>query len=305
VKRWNVLEKLESDVRELGKYCALVRQRLVRRPEEAPASLDGVAAPGAASATAAFILLLVFAQASWAQTRGEVWIDRSESTFAAGVEQTVETAFTVLPRLAEAGVRQWDLYGFAGKAFSAKPFNSMILPPLSSSGCLAPPPEFEIDRIFRNTAHAATARQEKLCDDQRQAELRKYHAAVNNALQSARAGLSGLTAEAPHRTCLVELLSRVSDPRLDPPRYVLIVTDGEETCEPRIHAALPAPAAPVSAVMVIVPEKTPKNGRTPRQHLSAVEEYWRRVAPWVQIVPSFAVNEKVLRAAMEHVKRIP
>jgi len=290
-RQWRALEKLELDVHELEAYCDAVQGRLAGEPQNKPQSSVGSAGRSLAPAAVALLLLVCAAPLRASTCRNQLWVDFSRSPSSAERRSAVESSLALLPRLAESECGQeWDLFGFAGAGFSATAFHIISLPKRQTGAGQVQASKIEMDRVFRNLAKQAAAERQQQCDEIRQREALAYQSAIDSQISQAREELARFKVPDAGRTCIVDLLLRLSETA---PRRALVLTDGEETCARRYRGPIPAPERGTAVIMVIVSQERSKTAETPRQYYLRMKDKWLKVAPWINVVPIYGIEEKI------------
>jgi len=87
-------------------------------------------------------------------------------------------------------------------------------------------------------------------------------------------------------TALRDLLQRLAT-QPEPPAAALLLTDGEETCDTRAAQPLPQPQG-ASVSMVIL--NNGSNNTASGRHFRQIEGAWRQRAPWLKVIPPYAVG---------------
>ena len=280
------LTKVEFLLDSLDHTCNSVERRVGGPPPRAIS---------AAAAASAFVILAMAGKASAADCGNQVWIDATRSVSAVERQQTVDNLLELLPALAQLNCGdEWQLFGFAGGAYSATPFFTIQIPNSPSGACSVPPSpkSSEMGTIFRAPAKADAAERRANCEAAHTEELRKYRAAVQQQADEARETYARFSAGVPRpdHTCIADLFRRLADPRAGVRRAV-VITDGSENCDSQ-HNSIRLPSAPPTVAMVIVSQADPPKSLTPGQYYDMTSLKWGKSAPWVVTMPPFAVTKK-------------
>ena len=307
---WQGLEELEADVHKLEAYAGAVEERLgaetAKNPDrelvEVNERLQGEPVglrEASLAATAALVLLLACPPSKAANCGSEFWVDGSGSPSKVERQAAVDHFLELLPQWTESECGQdWELFAFAGQAFYTAPFLTIHLSRQQSETCEIQPPTSEMPVIFRRVAKQAEVERERRCAEKREGQASAYDAAIALQISQARERLAGFKVADPDHTCIVDLLSRLADPSQTPPRRALIVTDGEETCDPSFQGPIPAPETKTAVAMVIISQEKPKL-TDPRLYYLRMKANWLKLAPWIKVVPAYGIEEKMFRSALD------
>jgi uncharacterized protein YdbL (DUF1318 family) len=296
VNQWLDLEKIEMEIHELEEYAATVEGRLSGEPLKKLQSLrDG--STGFAATAAALLLVVCSAKISAAECRNQIWIDYTDSVSSEERQATLNRSLALVPNFAESECgREWELFGFAGAAISETAFYTIKLPRRPTGACPAQARVGEMAKWFRGPAQAAEAERQQACDKIRQAANETYQAAIQAQISQAREKAAGFKVLDPGRTCILDLLYRLSDTR-DAIRRSLILTDGDENCITSLRGPLPAPNPHMVVAMVIVSQQNPKPPATPGQYYARMKGQWLKMAPWINVYGPYGINDKDLGSA--------
>ena len=303
VAEWHFLDRVEHQLTELEGLCEKVEAAMASPQQPRPShnahrpdngTGDPPATAGAIAAGA--LLAILCAQGAVAQDHDcAIWFDKSTSPAAAEMASAAESSLRLIARLAAMpnGPSRCSLYGFAGGSFHAASFHNAIFPGRPDETC-APKKKNELALFFKQVSENSRAAEEKRCDDQRQRRRAEYEDETRRQVQLARERLALYSPSAPDKTCIVDLLLRFSQSRVDLPRFTLILTDGEETCSPGYRQVISAPKSGGRVVMALVPQQNRRGSDTPAQRHQHLTEQWQKIAPWVTVVAHHELNERIL-----------
>lgn len=296
-REWEFLETLEHAVDELENRCRIEKGDSDSGGEEADSEEQPASRAMAASKSLAVAALLAFSASGLAaETRCELWVDKSTSPAVRELATATGSALALLAKLGEKsheGMR-CGLYGFAGDSFYAVPTDEASFPAAPSDQCPPPARTSELG-LFRPVALHAQEQEQRRCRDIRQQRQKVHEDAVGRAIRSAREHLGSYSPTKPERTCLVDVFLRLSQATKDPaPELVLLVTDGEETCLPAYRQPIPAPKIRGKTVMALVPKQTAARGESQAEWHRRTSHKWRQIVPWVSVIALQDLDERVL-----------
>jgi hypothetical protein len=291
VTEWRFLQELEARIHELEEYTRAVESQLARRPtavHEQGESRHGGAGQAAAAAVVLCIALLSPAVAG-ASERGQLWVDRSSSV--GSLESALDRALQVTHR---SGIGDWDVFAFAGDAYSAAAVYTIRFPVPATPECRNQARRGELSGMFSSIAEAEKKKQEAECGRFRAEARARYETEVDSAIRNAHERVLKHFPAEPGRTCLLDLMMRIAEGS-PVPAAVLIVTDGEETCRPGNRRVIGAPRGQMAVVMTVAPMQKLRAGQTQHERFTQTKDQWKRWVPWVQVVAPYSLTPELLR----------
>jgi hypothetical protein len=222
------------------------------------------------------------------QTRGEFWFDDSTSPLHAALVSGEDQFFHLLS-LPEplGGIHSWSLFRFSQDAANAFPAAALNVDPFVEPACKSDSHLDELTQIFRRPQTAAKRNLEKDCaQSQRQARI-GYDQIVFSKIAAAKSAFDRAPLAKGSCTALIDLLNRLRDqPPAQAPAEAIILTDGIESCMTTVVRRLEKPLNGVCVLMVIVPPTASPRGRTPWRIFELRREWWKKVAPWIRVIPA-------------------
>ena len=233
-------------------------------------------------AVMAFATLIV-ATPVLAQSRGALWMDDSSSARHEDVKRARDQFFALLPSAVNDGVGAWEFFRFTRDALNATPVAAFDVPPFAPPGCDDLLAASELTTLFRRPKNAARRQAEQRCADRRATARAEYDTALAGRIAMVRDTLDAKPKATGPCTGLVDLLSRLVNQPSTRSSIVVIISDGIESCVPTAGLQLLPPPPTVRVLMAAVPSTT--GGRSPWQEFETRRNTWRRVAPWMEVVP--------------------
>ena len=246
----------------------------------------GKPSAGVAIVLALYLLLTPLGSA---QSMGQIWLDQSGSVDVADAKAALHQTVQLVPEIARrTGAVRAELYGFAGDPFAARPASAVNLPgPFKKQPCLAQGAGSELPKLLRAPAEAARRATQERCAAQEQQAKQAYDGDLSTALNDAEQALLHASPVISQRTCLSDLFARLTYRAANPIAFVVVISDGIDTCHG--HGVSPAPARSVKVALVLT--RDVKSDQATAARFREVELQWRRRAPWLSaIVPPFALS---------------
>ena len=212
-----------------------------------------------------------------AEQHGEIWIDSSGSVAASQLAGVVKEVKSSLPQFSrEHEVREWRVFHFGETTFDAFPSGFVELPVYAPPAC-GTPAATEAASLLKRLADERKKANERQCQQERGSSLEVWTKTAAGKFDAAFAN----TTPSGSCTALFDLFSRVQLYRK--PTFVLVISDGEETCYKGKPSAIAAPSQGIEATMILL-GKT-KEVRRPFDYFQQTSAYWKRTAPWLTLIP--------------------
>jgi hypothetical protein len=286
-----------------------VREQCLRVPRPAPPSPDlpvsadrvaagrnGDARHLVGSGALMLLLLALFATSAQAQMRGQLWLDDSPSPSAEDLAQAERQFFAALPAVSDAsGSGSWRFFRF-GRDANVSAVASLTLVAHVAPACETSEKSDELRKLFKRPRGAGLKHDADRCAEARTAARERYERERLSNIARAKAALDVAPRVRGSCTALADVLRRVAnEPREQAPTLVVLVTDGEESCEPVHGVRLPAPASATRTLLILVPSNADaRAGTTPWKEFERRRKQWREMAPWVETHPSAFLTSSAL-----------
>jgi len=246
-------------------------------------ALGCAAAPPAAMAQAA---------TTTTATTARVFVDHSGSTDAPLMRQRIGEFFDLARAGSTTGIGAWELFRFYGQSFEAASRYTWAIETFAPESC--PPAKLTaLERVSAEAHAIAERRAADACKAGSYRQQQEFDARAAKSLERAKQALFDPTPTPGSCTALRELFVRISEEPARLNAAVLILSDGNDTCQRNRLTPIPAPKGPHNVVMVIVPAAN--SPLTPGEQFQARRRHWSRIAPWVRVEPGSTLGPDLFR----------
>jgi hypothetical protein len=174
----------------------------------------------------------------------------------------------------------WDLYSFAGAAFSDSAFYTVRFPRRPSGVCPAlAPKRSDLTDIFVGPAEADKQQQKKKCQEYVANERQTYESTIADRVAEAQRKFAAYSPVEPEFTAIVDLLKRI---REGDTTFSVVVSDGGETALPGFRGPIAAPSARKTVILAIIAPEKMNGSRS--EYFEHMQRVWLTRAPWLKAV---------------------
>lgn len=257
----------------------------------APAQRTALLGPGGAGPGAvATGLLLSLLLCDAAEAQGIVYTDWTVSSVAAERNDALREVVRVTPQVSrQHSIQTWMVVPFTDDAFTVMP-RSVVRWPLAATVRCPAAAQGEAEVLIEALRRRRVQEAEAECARLRRLASANQGEAEARALREMQSALFTPPARQGSCSSVIDLLHRLSGTRRG--TVAIAISDGLETCGSPWNR-IPAPAAGATTLLVLV---TPSdlNGRNRAGSFQARRTTIQRIAPWLEVVPSWRLGEVLL-----------